>query len=334
MFDERNQLDLEEKLKWYVLSKEIRHSDVDTVADLRRQFEEVSKVNFEQVSQLIFSDLDASKILRQFDKLTPEDLIHRYNTAQIQGLLSTTRSVKITVFSSDLVKKRRLIQKLKFFQLLAVKIDNFNQGEMSLEISGPLSIFEHTHSYGARLSNFFPYVLLFDNWSLEAEVHLREKRLKLSVDGKKKIKSHYRDFTGYIPEDFSYFINSFNALSLKDRFGWTACLGDHVVQLDGNQFSIPDLAFEHDSGRVIHVELFHRWHKALLERHIEFILRNQSESLIIGVSNELAEELKITEKISFIQKKSKKAFTFRQFPTIKAILAQLESIHVGAEMIN
>ncbi|MCX6130872.1 MAG: DUF790 family protein, partial [Proteobacteria bacterium] len=195
-----------------------------------------------------------------------------------------------------------------------------------LNISGPMAIFEQAQSYGMRLCQFFPYVLLCSKWEVEALVRLGEKSYQLKVDSSRPIDSHYRSFTGYIPEEFKEFISVFNEMNPSDRRGWLVEEGREHINLGRQIYSIPDLSLRHETGAVVHVELFHRWHETELRRRIQILKETTKSSLIIGASKELVKQAELEGLLAQGKETGLSIFTFRQFPTAKAILTYLPKV--------
>jgi len=220
-----------------------------------------------------------------------------------------------------------LLQKLRFCRLLAEFVEN-PEGALTLEISGPMSMFEQVQSYGMRLCQFFPYVLLMPKWELEATVKLGENYYELKVDSTRPIRSHYRSFSGYIPEEFQAFMRAFNALPAGDRKDWRVEEGQEHLNLGQQCYSFPDLTLRHKSGMQWHVELFHKLHEAELRKRLAVLMETKEVPLIIGIGQELAKEPALEGLLARSKETGISIFTFRQFPTVKAILTGLPKVKV------
>ncbi|MBC7660420.1 MAG: DUF790 family protein [Chitinophagaceae bacterium] len=315
--------DVIEQTRWdyFKKAKALRNSGVMSVADFHRQVAEGSGLNFSTIEAQLYGDLPEFRIVQEFEDIDPEDLIHRYNASQIQGLILRSRSLIVTVRDKDAMKKRRLLQRLKFWRLLAEIEEEADQLKISL--SGPLTLFDKSATYGSRLSNFFPNLLLMDRWELKAEIKIQEKILTLDIDSSKPIKSHYGSFKGYIPSEFKEFIHIFNSLSSDDRRGWVASEGEDVINLGQQSYSVPDISFRSVKGKTVHLELFHKWHETQLKQRVGALSNASGTDLILGVSTDLVDKEKLGEMVGKSKDVKGKIFTFKRFPTPKAIMAYL-----------
>jgi len=322
----------EQRWQWMEKARQLRLAGFEHFSAFQQVLAAEIGQPFADIEARLFADLPEFRELTRFQAYGAERLVHRYNLAQVQGLLLRASKVTITVRDADLLSRRRLLQKLRFCRLLA-EFQEQREHELQIEISGPLDIFEQSQSYGLRLCQFFPYVLLFQDWSLEAELRLGEKHLQLQLDGKKPIRSHYQSFTGYIPEEFQEFIRVFNALPSADRSDWVVEEGRACLNLGQESYCMPDLTFKHPSGGERHIELFHRWHARDLRRRLDSLRAKDAESLVFGVAQELKKDTELESWLAGKQQKGVSVFTFRQFPTVKAILTYLGKVKVVSGVV-
>jgi len=318
--------DSEEKLemqRWdcFAKAKELRNSGIMSIPRFHEELSKAFATDFPKLEAQLYGDLPEFRVVENFEPLPPEDLIHRYNASQVQGLILRSRSLSIIIKDKDPLKKRRLLQRLKFWRLLA-EIDDTPEA-LKIDLSGPLSLFDKSATYGSRLSNFFPNVLLMDKWELKADIKILEKVLGLELDSSKPIKSHYGSFRGYIPAEFKEFIQIFNSLPPEQRKGWTAMEGEDVLNLGQQSYSVPDISFQDSKGQRIHLELFHKWHEVQLKQRVEAMTGRPAQALILGVAADLLPRDKLSEMLEQSSASAAKVFTFKRFPTPKAILAYL-----------
>jgi predicted nuclease of restriction endonuclease-like RecB superfamily len=314
-----------QRWKWLELSRSLRLQSMQSRQDFEARMTALSGLGFEEIQNSIYSDLPEFRSIQSFDEISGEALVHRYNTAQIQGLLLRAQKVRFIIDEKDVVTRRRLLQKLRFCRLLAEFVEN-PEGALLLDISGPLAMFEQTQSYGMRLCQFFPYVLLMPKWQLEATVKLGENVYDMKIDSSRPIRSHYRSFTGYIPEEFQAFIKAFNALPTNDRQAWSVEEGQEHLNLGHQSYSFPDLTLRHESGALRHLELFHKWHEAELRKRLEVLAGVKNVPLVLGVSLELAKSPSMEGLLAYSKEIGISIFTFRLFPTVKAILTYLPKV--------
>ncbi len=326
-FGEADEALEEQRWKWLEQSRLLRMQGLQTRGEFEQTLAEQSGCTFSSIQDRLYADLPEFRSIQSFDELSGEALLHRYNIAQVQGLLLRAQKIRFTIFDKDLVTRRRLLQKLRFCRLLAEFVEN-PDGALQLDISGPLAMFDQAQSYGMRLCQFFPYVLLVSKWELEATVKLGESFYELKVDSSRNMTSHYRSFTGYIPEEFRAFIKAFNDLPAKDRRAWRVEESQEHLNLGQQSYSFPDLTLRHESGALRHVELFHRWHEAELRKRLEVLAACKDVPLILGVSMELSKTEGLEGLLARAKETGISIFTFRQFPTVKAIMTYLPQVKV------
>ncbi|HYX39187.1 MAG TPA: DUF790 family protein [Oligoflexus sp.] len=326
-FGESDETLEEQRWTWFETSRALRAQGVPSRADFEREMAEKSGRSFGAMQEQLYADLPEFRNIQTFEDISGEALVHRYNAAQIQGLLLRAQKVRFSIHEKDIVTRRRLLQKLRFCRLLAEFVEN-PEGALTLEISGPLSMFDQVQSYGMRLCQFFPYVLLMPKWELEATVKLGENYYDLKIDSSKPIRSHYRSFSGYIPEEFQAFIRAFNALPAVDRKDWLVEEGQEHLNLGQQCYSFPDLTLRHKNGVQRHLELFHKWHESELRKRLTVLADFKEAPLILGISQDLAKDPNVEGLLARAKETGISIFTFRQFPTVKAILTYLPKVKV------
>ncbi|QSH40180.1 DUF790 family protein [Lentisphaerota bacterium ZTH] len=274
----------------------------------------------------IFADLPENERLSRFRPLFPRELLERYNTAQVQALLMYAAELDIKVGAENAAELRRLFKYLKFFRLLA-KIEEIkspvgckDMNFVRLQVSGPASMLDSLRKYGMQLAVFFPAVCALPRWSIRAEIKLRDRKHRLVLDEKSGLVSHYRNFSAYVPEEVMMFHRLFKQ-KVKD---WKI-VGEAPFIKNGREIFFPDLSFEHESGKVIHLELFHRWHRGELAKRLVFCNNDPTCPLLIGVDRSLLKSGYDNElqNDSFF---SEKGFLFRDFPGVDRVRKLLNSL--------
>jgi predicted nuclease of restriction endonuclease-like RecB superfamily len=311
-----------EDKRWEVMnySKEFfTESHSDNYLEFIKFIESKTKRNHGVISETLYADLPDFRILSEYKKNGEEALIHRYNCAQIQGLLIRSKKITFYIASATTVQKRRLVQKLRFLGLIADI--HVNDDIMELSVSGPMSIFQGGNAYGMKIANFFPYILLFSKWSLKAEIDINRKKLLLECDSKKKISSHYKDFSGHIPEEYEKICQMID--KAKANEGWSASVCSDFVNLGLESYSFPDLVFKKKDQDGVYMEIFHKWHATELKRRVSSLSSKSSSNLILAVQKSLIKHDGLDKKLDKLVAKGHKVVMFSGFPSTKAVLAQL-----------
>lgn len=304
-----------------------------------RRVEEIACVesapigNDSELSARLYADLPSCQPVLAFKTLSPERLLHRYNCAQVQGLLLHCNTLTLRLADSMTAELRQLFKYLRFHQLLSTIQKESGTGELSygeekefyqITVDGPLNLFYKTKRYGMNLANFFVAVLHQPQWELTAEIQLRHQpSYQLRLDASCGIKPISRQFLAYIPED----IHLFQTMLHNKTDDWRVAPGSHFLPLTGDFYCFPDYALVHKSGVEAAIELFHPWHQGHLIARLNTLAEHScTTNLILGVSTELSKKPMIAAALEASAYFSAFGFTFRSVPTMGALLPILESL--------
>lgn len=315
-------------------AEDFRWKIFQTAEKLRAEQEFVSRGDFEAVLGValghdatdlkakLYVDLPEHRKILTFERLTPEALLHRYNCALVQGLLLRSSKVEITARELTVASKRRFFRALKFSRLLSVVDSSEGESRLTVELSGPLSLFQQAQTYGMRIANFFPYVLHLDHWQLKADVKIGDRLLHLSLDQDCEIDSHYEKRDPYIPPELSACLAQFN----QTHPGAQALLAESFIHIGRESYCFPDLSVAfRDSGRQVEFELFHRWHAGQLKGRLAALGRNPIKDLRIGVCKSLAKDAEVAAALAESTWFQKNGFYFRDFPTSTNVWTALQN---------
>jgi len=274
-----------------------------------------------ELSAKLYADLPSSQPVLAFNTLSAERLLHRYNTAQVQGLLLHCNTLTLKLADSMTAELRQLFKYLRFNQLLSTIR---KEGELyEITVDGPLNLFYKTKRYGMNLANFFVAVLHQPKWELAAEIQFRNKRRsRLSLDESCGIKPISQQFLAYIPED----IQLFQKMLQNKTDDWQVRPGSQFLPLSGDFYCFPDYQLVHKSGVETAIELFHPWHQGHLIARLNTLAEQKDVSLILGVSKELEKNPLIAETLETSEYFSQFGFTFRDVPTMRTLLPILNSL--------
>ena len=286
---------------------------------------EVAPIAAEDLTAKLYADLPSCQPVLAFKTLSAEHLLHRYNTAQVQGLLLHSNSLTLKLADSLTAELRQLFKYLRFNQLLSTiqKEKTENNEVYQITVDGPLNLFYKTKRYGMNLANFFLAVLHQPKWELTAEIQFRNKqRYGLSLNESCGIKPISRQFLAYIPEDIQLF-----QTMLRNKTGdWQIRPGSQFVPLPGDFYCFPDYQLVHKNGVETAIELFHPWHQGHLIARLNTLAEQTDVSLILGVSKELEKKPLIAKSLAASTYFSQFGFTFRDVPTIRTLLPILNAL--------
>ncbi|MBF0399806.1 MAG: DUF790 family protein [Magnetococcales bacterium] len=284
----------------------------------------------EALSARLYADLPARQSLLSFTPTVPEQLLHRYNLAQAQGLLWFAKQLVIETDEPEVGIRRQFFRRLKFFRLLA-RISRTPTGLFRIQLDGPLSLFENGRSYGLLLANFLPAVCALSRWRVQADIELPASlqaarqpggTVLLELDHATGLKSHLTYTSSYVPEAFERFASAFGELSQE----WKIQQNSELLELNKQDWVVPDFSFRHVTGRIVHLELFHRWHAGPLQRRLQSLdsSHRAQPSLAIGVDRSLTKQGESGAVLHASAWYQQHGFAFNLFPPVKRVMAALD----------
>lgn len=311
LFTETSRLLLEEQFENYT---DYQHKVSGVMTD-------ESSIEGTELSGKLYADLPSSQPALTFKTLSAEHLLHRYNTAQVQGLLLHSNSLTLKLADAMTAELRQLFKYLRFNQLLSTIRKEADRYQITVD--GPLNLFYKTKRYGMNLANFFVAVLHQPKWELTAEIQFRNKqRYGLSLDESCGIKPISQQFLAYIPED----IQLFQTMLGNKTDDWQIRPGSQFLPLPGDLYCFPDYQLVHKSGVETAIELFHPWHQGHLIARLNTLAEEKEVSLILGVSKALEKKPLIADALAASAYFSQFGFTFREVPTIRTLLPILNAL--------
>lgn len=267
----------------------------------------------------IYGDLPDYDCLDKFDDLTEQQLLERYDISLVQSLLLSASHLDVLVRTREIPRLRRLFKYLRFFQLLCTiegdddKAMKHDDGlyELKMVIDGPASILEQSRRYGLQLAIFFPAICTMDEWRISARVEWRGHPAMLTLDQESQLKCPYHNFAAYIPDEIRLFSRHF-AESIDD---WRIITDVPFLRGAGREVIVPDFSFANRHGRVVHLELFNRWHANGLAERIAWLEKHPKLPLVLGVDKSLVRKPEIAEVLGNSPWFAQFGFTYRDYPT-------------------
>ena len=310
----------ESRWKWILAAKSARENHFYENAEALHLSLSQSK-ELEGSSDNIYDDLPEFRKITRFKDQgfldNPENLLHRYNCAQVQGLLLFSKEIEIDISGTSKEIRRSLFRSLKFHRLLAEYL-----GDDKFSISGPLDLFENNVAYGMKIANFFPHLLNLPAWKLEARLHIKKRDVTLRIDHKKGMRSHYGPLKGHIPAEFSELICEFN----KSSDYWKLEPTDDFLAIGSESYCFPDFEAVHKNGSQAYIELFHKWHFGQLQNRLKTLEKQGSARLILGVENALARKPDIAKELSKAAEVGLVWFKFSGLPTLRRLNSSLDTV--------
>lgn len=240
----------------------------------------------EQVAASLFADLKDENRLLQFEDLTAQRLVDRYNVGLAQAVLLRSVLMTAEVRGEAPARYRQLFRWLKFHRLMWRVSGSMRQG-YTFQIDGPLSLFSATQKYGLQMAVFLPALLLCHDFRLDAEIRWGPKRepRTFHLETSDGLISHYQDTGTYTPPEHAAFIERFRQVAP----GWTVEETTEILELPPDGVWVPDYRFVHRAtGKDVWVEILGFWKQAGLERLLKLLPRlGPQYRAVLAVSDKL-----------------------------------------------
>jgi hypothetical protein len=306
----------------FLFTSKLHQNIIEDIETYYQTIEKEFQQDISQIQNQLYSDLPINQPVLEFKDLSAKRLLHRYNCAQVQGLLIHCAQLTLNIFSSDTASLRQLFKYLRFHQLLAEIKKLQNQKGVQIKIDGPLSLFFQTQKYGLNLANFFPAILHQKEWQLTADIHLKNRKtpLELSLDQTCNILSHYNQFMSYIPDEIRMLQKSFT----QKLPSWEIKPSETLIPLPGETWCFPDYTLTNNIGDTFHLELFHPWHSTPLQYRLKQLMQVKTSGLLLGVSKKLMKDPGIKHDIETSDYFRKFGFLFNDMPTVSSIRSVLQ----------
>ncbi|BAP18504.1 DUF790 family protein [cyanobacterium endosymbiont of Epithemia turgida] len=240
-----------------------------------------------EIEQGLYADLQENRILTDFESPTSEELIHRYNLSQVQGIFYRSSHIRINAHRNNPGEYKLLFRYLKLFQLMAYIEGDADTG-FTIMIDGPTSLFKASTRYGLALAKMIPALLHVSKWSLETKLQIKDsytekiKTSHFSLDDRCGLVSHYPKGKTYD----SMLEESFAKRWAKLKTQWRLEREVDLIPLRGSVM-IPDFRLVHPDGRDILLEIVGYWRTEYLQKKFYQVQNSDVDNLILAISERL-----------------------------------------------
>jgi predicted nuclease of restriction endonuclease-like RecB superfamily len=291
------------------------------------------------VEEALYADLNEEQVLQEVPRISPRQLIERYNLELARGLLYWASEMRI--FVGDGYKD--VFKFIKLFKLMhTIREARDARGELGriggyeITLDGPISPFvQATIRYGRQMAKFLPALLLCRNWKMEADIHVPpppgmkgtpKGPFLYRLDPRSGLRSHYQasgSFDSKLEEDFA---TEFEAKYCRAKHQWELRREDEVITLS-DTVMIPDFSFTHvKDGRRALLEIVGFWHPNYLRRKVEKLCQAGRKDLIVlvyeGVKCSQEDLAEVPGEVLFFKKK----------PVLKRVLEAVERCAVSPQI--
>lgn len=266
-----------------------RATTLEERSDILRRISTELRIAPEALEMTLFSDLEDKLILKEFERLSPEPLLKRYNLSLTQTLLFKSLRVEFSASGNW----KNIFREVKRLGLIYVAERDEGEG-YRVTLDGPLSLFKMTERYGTSIAKLLPQITSSESWTVKAEILARSRGGRVyafEADSKKlgNILATTTETDGggnrTSPYDSTVeqrFARSFNSCGS----GWTLRREPEPL-LAGTHVLIPDFGFE-KHGVKVYLEVVGFWTPEYLERKISKLSSIAGVDMIIAADESLA----------------------------------------------
>ncbi len=269
-----------------VHSREFAAVALSKVADeLSRELER--EVLPEQVRNGLYADLIENRILTTFDAPNLQDLLHRYNLSQVQGIFYKASQLIINAHRNVPGQYKLLFRYLKLFQLMSYIEGDADHG-FTITIDGPTSLFNPSTRYGLAIAKLIPALLHVTKWSLAATLQIRDlytntwKTGRFTLNSDCGLVSHYPPGKPYDSMLEASFADKWDSL----KTDWVLEREVDLIPIPGSVM-IPDFRLVHPDGRTFLLEIVGYWRPEYLQKKFSQVRRAECNNLILAISERL-----------------------------------------------
>ena len=262
------------------------HQTLDTLA-LQLSQELEREVLPAHIREGLYADLAENKVLMEFEEPTPEQLLHKYNLSQVQGVFYRASQLVLNAHRNVPGEYKLLFRYLKLFQLMAY-IEGDAEHGFTITIDGATSLFKPSTRYGLAIAKMIPALLHVTKWSLSATLQTRDfytnnwKTGKFSLDSNCGLVSHYPPGKPYDSMLEEAFASRWEALKSE----WILEREVDLIPIPGSVM-IPDFRLVHPDGRSLLLEIVGYWRPEYLQKKFAQVRRAERDDLILAISERL-----------------------------------------------
>ncbi|MBN1763498.1 MAG: DUF790 family protein [Methanomicrobia archaeon] len=243
-------------------------------------------VSVDDLEQSLWADQESEIILEQFEPLSPEELLKRYNLSLAQTLLFKATGMTLTVVG----KAPQLFRAIKYFGLMYLPEDG-----NKIRIEGASSLLKLSERYGTALAKLLPAIVKSESWTLDAELVVRRDNMPriyhfimdsrdkpLLMSAEPEPESAPTTFDSSVEQKF---YNEFVALPVAQR--WDLIREPEVIVTKRGVF-IPDFKFQHKELELeTYFEIVGFWTDSYIKRKVAK-LSSLPFTMLVAIDKSLA----------------------------------------------
>lgn len=240
-----------------------------------------------QIRTGLYADLQENRVLTEFKVPTPEDILHRYNLSQVQGVFYRASQLILNAHRNVPGEYKLLFRYLKLFQLMSYIEGDADHG-FTITIDGPTSLFKPSTRYGLAIAKLVPALLHVTKWSLGATLQTKDFYTGASKLGRFTLNSDCGLVTHYPPGKpyDSMLEESFAKRWDSLKTAWVLEREVDLIPIPGSVI-IPDFRLVHPDGRSYLLEIVGYWRPEYLQKKFAQARKADTDNLILAVSERL-----------------------------------------------
>lgn len=238
----------------------------------------------EAIDVALYADLRENQRLIDFQPLSPEALIERYNLGLAQAALLRATRVVVHVSGDSPDAYRRLFRAARFHGLMYV-VERTPEKGYVITLDGPFSLFDAVQKYGLRLAMFLPRVVGMRKWHVHADLlwGKDKKPITLEITPKDHLVSHSADMPSSGPD-----LDAFQAAFERLESEWSVRENQHIFAMPGEIVCVPDLVFvNRDTGEEVFLEAFGFWSRDAVWNRVEVVRKGFPARIILAIGKHL-----------------------------------------------
>lgn len=227
----------------------------------------------DEVKKLFLKAYEENREIVKLPDIRPDDLTRLYNLALIQALLFKSLYIKAKLPNSP-THIKSLIRAVKGYRLMYIAEAKGQFLEFTFD--GPVSALRQTERYGTRLAKLVPYITSADQWEIEAEVKIGERKYHFKESWKSapplpKTPIGAEEFDSSIEQEFYRQVSRLCKVEREPE----------AIVVDGRIY-IPDFKIGD-----LYVEIVGFWTPDYLKRKYEKVVK-AGKPILVLVAEELA----------------------------------------------
>lgn len=203
----------------------------------------------------LYADVPGNERVESFEDITWERLVAEYNLALAQGIVLRAENLRLLLEPGTSRQLRGLVHAAKFHQLHWHISTSGADGEVEIQLDGPLSLFEATTKYGVRLACFLPTAMAIPGVCISGRIQWGKKQ-------KKQVEWEYQSGMAelpnrhFVPAGPTPEITGFQKLWSETQPGWEIAVSRRVIPCGGKRFWVPDFEINcPSSGECVLLEM-------------------------------------------------------------------------------